>query len=462
MLGRQEHSFTLTPARAVHSSITMFKARIIATMLPLYQDAIRVFEVPDHTSVVRCDREQSVLGEPVQCSIEAKQKMRAIDTHVSAFHVHGQRVGRVGALAAVVSDDSEKRKKRKTKDKMMGDNVDHSTSFTFRYIITDPEVQFGEMNVTIDVRREQKTGASDDASVDLDLNSSTDSSSSADHNVVVLTSPRIKHDIPSETDYLTLARQCMFKYQFKQAIVHLSAQLKLRPPGTGEGDAANTDASHSEPGHNYTPAEYQDLRSNALSLRGQLLTLTGRFARARKDYKQLSVSTEGSKGQGFKAKLKLLQKADRMQSRGMLSHARGAWHEAINYLSQALEIAQESAKLHLLRADAAYKAQLYSYVRFDTAMVLKSSPQQKRAVLLISRALYYILDQVEASVSNLKLCLKFHPEDKNCQAEYAFIHRIYEVSEQRRLWQTRIVVYVRMCWVGRSIFGLSSKLQFDK
>jgi hypothetical protein len=62
---------------------------------------LRIFDVPDATSIVTCPRHRLFIGEPMTCNIKARREGHDIDTLSRAFTVQCGSLGAVTPLKAL-------------------------------------------------------------------------------------------------------------------------------------------------------------------------------------------------------------------------------------------------------------------------------------------------------------------------------------------------------------------------
>jgi hypothetical protein len=108
----------------------------------------------------------------------------------------------------------------------------------------------------------------------------------------------------------------------------------------------------------------------------------------------------------------------RARERAVRAHALGDYPTSHRHLSDALATAMESQELFLLRADCALHMGEYTSVKHDALRVLRAAPRSTRAVYLISAASFKILADLNATLVNLRFCLRIDAKYQPCARLY--------------------------------------------
>lgn len=361
--------FQLRPIAASPSPQTLFRLEVAQDIAAhseasggsnhasVYLPQLQALALPDATSSVSCDKAEVVRGELVTCRIHPREAGRDIVTSLRAFEVTVRGLGRLASalrVASAAETDS-------AASPAATPSTEAGRAFVFGYV---PQTGGRQPHAHFDVWVLGGRLGVEGAGGDLQLPAA---------NV-----PGLALVHPANDDLLGQAKALIYLQDFPAALALLDRQ-------------ANSTGGRGSPQLHW--------------LRARLRLLHGQFAAASQDLRVV----EGAETKEGKRKVRELRSLSRRghssQQAGLHAHALGQHALAVAHLTAALEVAKESAFLHLLRADAGLQMDNYMLVRYDTAMVLRRNPRSARALYLLGMAQFQIVGQPEAALANLRHCL---------------------------------------------------------
>lgn len=105
-------------------------------------------------------------------------------------------------------------------------------------------------------------------------------------------------------------------------------------------------------------------------------------------------------------KISQLDAIERDNNQGIVAIAMGQYILGINHLTSVLEISKFSHSIHLIRAEAALAIKEYQLLRYDVVSALNVIGFHEKAILLLSKAYYNILGNVQHAIQNLDYCIR--------------------------------------------------------
>ncbi|KAF9966636.1 hypothetical protein BGZ70_001745 [Mortierella alpina] len=155
----------------------------------------------------------------------------------------------------------------------------------------------------------------------------------------------------------------------------------------------------------------------ALLQRGKLYALSGQFERATKDLKRyLRKHKNDDSALEVKTLLSNIQSASGALKPAVRAMAKGQPDECIKLLDRAILTAPLHVPFRLQRAECHLRKGNMEQAVHDLSSMLANADTDPKLLLRLSTMTYYSLYQPEQALAQVKRCIRFDPENKQCKA----------------------------------------------